>query len=264
MEIKLLAVTATALIILSACQPPSAPPNNSQQTTSSNNCSCSPAVTLTRSAPQVASNGKTVAIDIGHDRVKFGAMSATGHSEFSFNLAFAQRLKTELERQGYKAFLINESGAQIRLAQRTKQAAKGNADILLSIHHDSAKEPDLVEWTYKGKKLNYTDKNKGFSLFVNKSNWENVKLAASIGRGFNAIGIAPSHYHKDSWNLINRDRGIYNRPSLAVLRTATMPTVLVEVGVIKNREEEQRLLNNRYKEKLVKAMVSGINEYLGN
>ncbi len=51
-------------------------------------------------------------------------------------------------------------------------------------------------------------------------------------------------------------------PELAILRTATIPTVLVERGIIVNRDEELLISNAQYQDKVVNALVNG-NTYDG-
>ena len=60
--------------------------------------------------------------------------------------------------------------------------------------------------------------------------------------------------------LVDRKRGIYIFDDLIVLKTAAMPAVLLECGVILNREEEKRLTNRAYQDKMVKAVTVGIEQ----
>ena len=59
---------------------------------------------------------------------------------------------------------------------------------------------------------------------------------------------------------MDRERGIYIFDDLILLKTAAMPAVLLECGVILNREEEARLTNRTYQDKMVKAVAAGIEQ----
>jgi N-acetylmuramoyl-L-alanine amidase len=65
------------------------------------------------------------------------------------------------------------------------------------------------------------------------------------------------------WLFQERAEGLLIRiwvfpPELAILRTATIPTVLVERGIIVNRDEELLISNAQYQDKVVNALVNGI------
>ncbi len=56
-----------------------------------------------------------------------------------------------------------------------------------------------------------------------------------------------------------RDNGIHRRTFVSV--TAEMPTVLVEMGVLTNREERKELADPAFQERLAQAIANGIVTY---
>jgi N-acetylmuramoyl-L-alanine amidase len=48
----------------------------------------------------------------------------------------------------------------------------------------------------------------------------------------------------------------------AVLKSPDIPSILVETAFISNPEEEQKLNDNDYQDKLVLSILSGIKKYL--
>ena len=84
----------------------------------------------------------TVAIDIGHTPKHFGAVGCRGVVEYKYNYTLAKRLNKTLSRD-FKSFLINQKGGEISLKDRVKTAKKKGANLLISLHHDSAKEQFL-------------------------------------------------------------------------------------------------------------------------
>jgi len=203
-------------------------------------------------------DGAIIAIDVGHGKENFGATSARGYTEFSYNLNIANRLASELSRRGIESALINAEGSDIGVKERPAQAVQLGASMFVSIHHDSADESDIKPWTFEGRKLDYTTANSGYSIFVDKDNADSLSLAASIGRGFNGNGLTPTSYHADNHPMINKERGVYHRPSLGVLKAATIPAVLVECGVIKNKDDEEVLMSAEGQAAIVDSIADGI------
>ena len=199
-----------------------------------------------------------VAVDVGHHAAEPGVMSASGVPEFEYNLALASGVKAELEKLKLKARLIGERGDYTVLHQRTRDAA--GADLFLSIHHDSVKE-----WL-----LPRADEFSGFSLFVSRHNPQlekSLACASRIGMALKDQGFKPSRYHADavlgeSRPFADEANGVHYYDNLAVARTAAMPAVLVEAGVIVNREEEVRVRDPDVRRRIAAAIAAGAQECL--
>ena len=57
---------------------------------------------------------------------------------------------------------------------------------------------------------------------------------------------------------MNPDLGIYRFDDLIVLKSAAMPAVLLECGVIVNRAEEAELLTEQRQQKVVAAIYEAV------
>jgi N-acetylmuramoyl-L-alanine amidase len=57
--------------------------------------------------------------------------------------------------------------------------------------------------------------------------------------------------------------GVHYYDNLVVLRTATVPAVLLEAGVILNRGEERLLAQNAYRKKLAGKIARGVTQCVG-
>ena len=213
-----------------------------------------------------------VAIDIGHTKNCGGALSAHGIYEYYYNQKVAFLLLPELIKSGFKkSFIINEDGSDISLTGRTTEAKKRKANLLVSIHQDSVKTGNLSTWWHNGGYLDYCDLFKGFSIFVadNNLNSKNSLLFARfLGTELLNRRFSPTLHHADpikgeNRKLIDQEKGIYEFNKLVILKTATMPAVLLECGIIKNRDEEKSI-NNDYRNRLVNAIVSAIIQYNDN
>jgi N-acetylmuramoyl-L-alanine amidase len=202
--------------------------------------------------------GQEVAVDVGHYAAEPGVISASGLPEFEFNLALASEVKAELEKIQLRVRLIGERGDYAVLHHRTRDAR--GADLFVSIHHDSVKERFLPE----------ADRFAGFSLFVSRSNPQlerSLACASAIGMKLRGAGFTPSRYHADPVfgaprPFADEANGVHYYDNLAVARTAAMPSVLVEAGVIVNRDEEQRMRDPEVRRRIAAAVAGGVRDCL--
>jgi N-acetylmuramoyl-L-alanine amidase len=214
-----------------------------------------------------------VAIDVGHSEVAPGAVSSRGVGEFFLNCNVARLLLEKVRTDGAsEAFIIENEGDYLSLRQRAEAANLRHADFLISIHHDSVQTRYLSTWTYRGAKRRYCDRFHGFSLFVSTQNArpeESLEFAKSIGSHLLESGFSPTLHHAEKISgenreLMDRERGIYVFDDLVVLKAAAMPAVLLECGVIVNRDEEARLGDRAYQGRLVAAVAAAIKHVCAN
>jgi N-acetylmuramoyl-L-alanine amidase len=208
-----------------------------------------------------------IALDIGHSIQRPGAYSARGVSEYYFNKTVAEALLRSLKKSGVvDAFIINPQGRSISLMERTREAANKQATLFLSIHHDSVQRRYMKNWSVAGKTHLYSDNFSGFSVFVSRKNRkfpQSLKFANLLGESMNARGFAPTLHHAEKIpgegrNLINKELGLYEYDDLVVLKTAAMPAVLLECGVIVNRSEEVSLQKPEIQQRIVNAASEAI------
>lgn len=198
-------------------------------------------------------------MDVGHYTAEPGVISASGKPEFEYNLALAFELKTELEKLQIQTRLIGEKGDYAVLHHRTRDAR--GADLFLSIHHDSVKQRLLPQ----------ADRFSGFSLFISKFNPQAEKslaCASAIGAKLRGAGFTPSRYHADavlgeSRPFADEANGVHYYDNLAVARSAPMAAVLVEAGVIVNREEDRTMLDPEVRRRIAAAVADGTRACLG-
>jgi N-acetylmuramoyl-L-alanine amidase len=182
-------------------------------------------------------------------------ISASGIAEFEFNLNLALEAKKQLEERGIAVRMIGDKGNLIFLNHRTRAAA--GADLFVSIHHDSMREYLLPT---------KRDELAGFSLFVSRNNphaGTSLACASAIGAELRAAGFTPSRYHADPVIGENRPfadelNGVHFYDNLAIGKTASMASVLVEAGVIVNRHEEARMLDPQVRGRIARSIAQGV------
>jgi N-acetylmuramoyl-L-alanine amidase len=112
----------------------------------------------------------------------------------------------------------------------------------------------------------YSDRFSGYSLFVSRDNpfpGRSLQCASAIGAALQARGYPPSYYHAEpipgeNRPFADRANGVHYYDQLVVLHTAKQPAVLIEAGVIVNRESEQILAMPETRENIAQAVAEGI------
>lgn len=209
-----------------------------------------------------------VAVDVGHDPRAFGATSARGRREYDFNLRFAHEF-VDLARRDARvsAFLLSPDDPSPKLRQRARLADASGADLLLSIHHDSAQRHLLEQWVHDGRKLWKSDTIGGYSVFVSRESpafRRSLDYARAIARAFQLAGHKPTLHHAadikgERRELLDRRLGVYNAP-FAVVRWPVIPAVLLEVGVLINPAEEAWLDVERNRLRLILATLDALGD----
>jgi len=215
-----------------------------------------------------------IAVDVGHTKESDGAMSARDVPEYNFNLNLARRVVEKLKSEGFAEtkLLITEGKARPSLIRRVASANGMKADIFLSIHHDSVPDKFKEKWQFEGKKLEYSDRFSGHSLFVSKENpyfETSFHLAQLIGRELKAKNLKYADQYaspimgKYRHDLLDKDVGVYRYDHLVVLMTTQMPAVLLEAGSIINRDEEVAMASPERQDMITNSVASAFKKFCG-
>ncbi len=193
-----------------------------------------------------------IVLDVGHTAESEGATSARNVPEFAFNLRLAQRIEAKLKAEGFAEtrLLLTEGKARPSLVKRVAAANNLNADLFLSIHHDSVPNSLLENWEFEGKKSHFSDRFSGYSVFVSRSNPDfktSLSFAELVAKEMKAQGLQYAQQYTQAimgryqHPLLNKETGVYSYDQLVVLRSTRMPAVLLEAGSIINRDEELKM-----------------------
>src|SRR6188474_2553909 len=90
---------------------------------------------------------------------------------FSTN-RLARRIEQRLKADGFAEtrLLLTEGKAKRSLFKRVAAANDLQANLFLSIHHDSVPDKFLEDWEFEGKKRYFSDRFSGYSVFVSRRN----------------------------------------------------------------------------------------------
>ncbi|SHL78287.1 N-acetylmuramoyl-L-alanine amidase [Nitrosospira sp. Nsp11] len=222
----------------------------------------------------------TVAIDPGHGGEDPGAISQRGTHEKNITLAIAKKLKAKIDKEpNMRAALTREGDYFISLPMRLVKARQLNADLFVSVHADAFIKPhargsSVFALSERGatsaaarwlaKKENDADLIGGVNLdikdpylkqtLLDLSQTATINDSLKLGREvLSEIGDI-NHLHKSS----------VEQAGFAVLKSPDIPSILVETAFISNPDEEKKLKDTAYQDKLADAILAGIKRYFAN
>ena len=218
--------------------------------------------------------GFTVVIDPGHGGEEEGAHGPSGLKEKDVTLDVARRLKNRLAGDRDTAVILTrDDDRRVALDDRTAVANHAGADLFVSIHanssrRDSARGSETYFLSYQAT----DDESRAVAALEN--NTLQLEKGVSGQNGLNLVlwDLAQSAFLKESSDLAEaiqdrlndtlgvRNRGIKQAP-FRVLMGATMPAVLVEIAFISSPDEEKRLRDAAFKDRIADAIVESIRRF---
>jgi len=150
------------------------------------------------------------------------------------------------------------------------------ADLFISIHADAFIRPDArgssvfalsekgatsASARYLAKKENESDLIGGVSLDNKDVNLARTLLDLSQTATINDSLKLGKNVLKNIGEINTLHKGSVEQAGFAVLKSPDIPSILVETAFISNPEEERRLNDDGYREKLVEAIINGVKKY---
>ena len=220
----------------------------------------------------------TIVIDAGHGGDDPGALGRHGSREKDVTLSIARRLKALVDAEpNMRALLTRDGDYYLSLQARVDKAEKVRADLFVSIHADAFVRPhargssvfalserratsEAARWL--ASKENEADLIGGVSLkgkdtHVKRTIMDLLQTATidySLRLGNSVLK------RLEGVNTLHKPR--VEQASFAVLKSPEVPSILVETAFISNPQEEKRLNDEAYQEKLARALLEGIRDYL--
>jgi N-acetylmuramoyl-L-alanine amidase len=219
----------------------------------------------------------TVAIDPGHGGEDPGAIGGSGTYEKHVALDIAKKLRAKIDAQpNMRAMMTRDADFFVPLNVRVQKARRVGADLFVSIHADAFTTPEA-----KGSSVFALSEHGASSAaarwMANKENSSdqiggiNIKSAdATVNRTL--FDMSTTAQIRDSMRYgnfvlneiggINKlHKGSVEQAGFAVLKAPDIPSILVETAFISNPDEERRLNDDAYRDKMADAIMSGIKRY---
>ncbi len=219
----------------------------------------------------------TVAIDAGHGGEDPGAKGRSGTYEKHVTLAIAKKLKALIDDEpNMRAVLIRDGDYYIPLANRVIKARRVQADLFVSIHADAFIKPhargsSVFALSERGatsaaagwlaRKENEADLIGGVNIDVDDPTLKQVLLDLSQTATINdSLKLAKAVLGEiGGINVLHRER--VEQGGFAVLKAPDIPSILVETAFLTNPDEERKLKDERYQDKMAQAILVGVRKY---
>lgn len=231
-------------------------------------------VTKTDSPPSLR-NQKIILVDAGHGGEDSGAIGKNKSLEKNVNLAIAKKLVAIInQNKDFKAVLSRSGDYYVPLTKRLTIAQQQKASMFISIHADSVESISA----------------KGASVYMLSEKGNNSKLAKQLEASQNLVdqfggvetvidndqflkNILTDYSRKDkekqSFELAQEiiaqldkigpiHKQIPQKANFVVLKSPSIPSVLVETAFISNPTQEKRLTNKKQQQKIAQSIYKGI------
>ena len=237
---------------------------------------------IKNNAPAIKSNKFsriiTIALDPGHGGEDPGAIGARGSKEKDVVLSIAKRLQNELGGMSdFRILMTRDSDFFVPLGVRVQKARKVQADLFISIHADAfvlptAKGASVFALSQQGassttarwmaNKENSSDLIGGLNIKTKDAEIAKVLLdMATTAQIKDSLKLGSSVIKEISGFATLHSKSV-EQASFAVLKAPDIPSILVETAFISNPEEELKLLDDDYQNKIAEAITKGIFKYL--
>ena len=238
-----------------------------------------PSEKLLTNKPAINKTGRliTIAIDAGHGGEDPGAKGASGSNEKDITLGIAKILKERIDAEpDMRGVLTRDGDYFIPLHGRVVKARNMQADLFISVHADAFIRPDArgssvfalsekgatsASARYLAKKENESDLIGGVSLDNKDANLARTLLDLSQTATINDSLKLGKAVLTRIGEINTLHKGSVEQAGFAVLKSPDIPSILVETAFISNPEEERKLNDDAYREKLVEAIMSGVKKY---
>lgn len=217
-----------------------------------------------------------IVLDPGHGGADPGAISPRGTYEKHITLSAAREFRQLLEKTGrYRVLLSRERDTLIPLRDRVTFAREAGADLFISLHADSIRTSSI-----RGLSV--------YTLSENASDREAAELAESENKADLIAGVDLTNETPEVTNILidlaqretmnesarfaavlvgelGREtellRNSHRFAGFRVLKGPDLPSVLLEMGFLSNRQDERALLKKSYRAKLGDALVRAVDRF---
>ena len=214
-----------------------------------------------------------VVIDAGHGGYDLGAISPSGTQEKELALKIANLVAAEMLKIGINVTMTRSNDIFVSLPERSKIANEKQADFFVSIHVNASPAQAL----------------KGFEIYYLSPSTDDMAVALENTENESSLGTAqvldPTKniraIYLDLEASENRKESIHAAQTIAsavqgsvtiaarrvksaqfhVLKWTQCPSILIETGYLTNHEDEKRLNDPSYQQRLARAIAMGFLNY---
>lgn len=221
-----------------------------------------------------------VVIDAGHGGEDPGAIGPSGVQEKKVTMELAERMVERIDgMEGYQAYMTRKDDYYIGLRKRTKIARDYNADLFVSVHADAFNSPnprgasvytlstdgassETARWLAESENdadlvggvggVSLKDKDEMLAgVLLDLSMTASIEYSRGVGSNVLDQLDTIGKLHKSS----------VEQAAFAVLKSPDIPSILLEAGFISNPTDEMRLTQSAHQQRVVDAVVDGIERH---
>jgi N-acetylmuramoyl-L-alanine amidase len=198
---------------------------------------------------------RVVVVDPGHGGSDRGAVGDGGTPEKDLVLDLARDLRQQLRQRGFDVVLTRDDDRDLEPQQRAELANRAGGDVFVSLHADSWFGPEasgVTTFAAPADDEPLPELAQGFTpwhLVQRRHAAASGELAALVQPRLVAASGAP-------------DRGIV-RLDARVLQGVDMPAIMIEVGFLTDRVQEQSLLDGGRRRVLAAAIAAAVAAFRG-
>lgn len=189
-------------------------------------------------------------VDAGFGEVKAcnttGTSTNDGYTEATFNWKVANLVKANLEAKGITVIMTRDSNDGVGPCV-DKRAAVGNdngVDAVLSIHGDGSAEGDRGFYVMTAERHPASEEIAA----------ESDDLAVDVRDELVGAGLSPANY-------LGSD-GLWTRSDLAGLNLSLVPTVMVEMGNMRDSADSALMTSDSGQAQIAQGLANGVVQYL--
>jgi N-acetylmuramoyl-L-alanine amidase len=239
-----------------------------------------PDTTGTTKAATATDSRPVVVIDPGHGGIDNGTQAPSGESEKTLVLNFALALRDRIEKSGkYRVVMTRSDDTFIPLGDRVKIARNNTAALFVSIHADALpkKEGDAQGATIytlsdkasdaEAEKLaeaeNKADAIAGVNLTEEPADVADILIELTQRETRTFSNRFARMLANDMKNVARMHKHPLKSAGFRVLKAHDVPSVLVELGYVSNKDDLQQLVSENWRSRTVGSVAQAVDNFLG-
>lgn len=219
---------------------------------------------------------RIIVIDPGHGGVDPGAIGVSGIYEKHITLAAARDLKRYLEATGrFDVKLTRDRDIFIRLRGRIERAREMKADLFISLHADTIRNKGVrglslytlserasdKEAAQLAERENKADLIAGIDLTHESAEVTNILIDLAQRETMNQSAKLAALLVDELDNRVKILRNPHRFAGFAVLKAPDIPSVLIELGFLSNKDDERALRSKSHRRKLAQSIAGAVDRY---
>ncbi len=237
---------------------------------------------VTTKSEAEAANGDTrpvLVLDPGHGGIDTGTRAPSGEMEKDIVLGVAQRVRARIEKSGkYRVVMTRTDDTFIPLAERVDIARQADASLFVSLHadflphregdaqgatiytlSDKASDPEAAKLAEEENRADViagvdlkSQPNDVAGILIDLAERETKTFSLQFAHKLAAELKGVTRLHKDP----------VKSAGFRVLRAPDVPSVLVELGYVSNKDDLKSLLSDAWRDQMADSIAKAIEAYL--